>query len=189
MGCFTLLEIELATICAAGLPWAPLVTGALPFTIGGHIKPLKTHAGLQWHSCKTILAKNTDITNQQTGDIQLSTCGFIHRGSTNSAVSWRVYALWTSLKQECLLERQERADYTSYSSDTETPQSLCISFDSDRPYTCLTNCDSRSSWNIPKVGSWHFATVQSSDFMVRIVVHNTYRKWCCFRKRYCKSTS
>lgn len=97
----SLLYLRLATICAVGLPWAPFVTGALHFTIGGHIKLLKTHAELQWHSCKTILAKNTDIINQQTGDTQLATCVIIHRGSTNSAVSWKAYALWMSLKWEC----------------------------------------------------------------------------------------
>lgn len=189
MGCFALWEIELATICAAGLPWVPFVTGALYFTIGGRIKPLKTHAELQRHSCKNILAKNTDIANQQTGNIRLSTCVIVHRGSTNSVVSWRVYVWWTRSEMGMLAGKtKEKADYTSYSSDMERPQSLCFSFDSDRPYTCLTNCGSRSSWNIPKVGSWHFATVQSSDFMARIVVHNTYRKWCCFRKWYCKST-
>lgn len=63
-GLFTLLEIELATICAAGLPWPLFVTGTLHFIIGGHIKPLKTQAELQWHNCKNILAKNTDIINQ-----------------------------------------------------------------------------------------------------------------------------
>lgn len=86
----------LATVYAAGLPWAPFVTGALHFTIGGHIKPFKTHAELQWRSCKNILAKKSDITNQQTGDFPLSTCAIVHRGSTTSVVSWRV--LWMSLE-------------------------------------------------------------------------------------------
>lgn len=46
VGCLTLLQIELATVCAVGLPALHLSWGlcVLPALIGGHIKPLNTHA-------------------------------------------------------------------------------------------------------------------------------------------------
>lgn len=140
------------------------------------------------HSWENIWAKNIDITKQQTGNIQLLTCTISHRDSLNTVVGWRQCMLYTNLKWEHQLARQRRKQITPPTQVAQKDHSHCAFVLTDRPYICLTNWHSQSSWNIPKVGSWRFATVQSSGFMVRIIVRNTYRKWCCFRKWYCKST-